>query len=246
MTEETKAAATSSEGPASAVEAPAMVTLDALDLSALLCSKVCHDVISPVGAIVNGLEMLEDEKDPAMREMTLDLVKRSSNTASSRLQFCRIAYGAAGSAGAAIDTGDAEKMARGVIEDDKTKLVWNGARVLLAKNKVKVLLNICQMAAAAIPRGGVVEASIEGAEETTTLTAKATGTYLRLAKHVTELLAGRPESGTVDAHGIQAYYAGLVARASGMDVQVTQGEGVVTIVAKPVAQDAAKESEAQV
>jgi histidine phosphotransferase ChpT len=215
-----------------------LLTLDSLDLSALLCSKVCHDVISPVGAIVNGLEMLEDEKDPSMREMTLDMVKRSSATASARLQFCRIAYGAAGSAGAAIDTGDAEKMARGVIEDDKTKLVWNATRVLLAKNKVKVLLNLCQMAAAAIPRGGVVEATITGEGETAALSVKASGAYLRLAKHATELLAGRPESGSVDAHGIQAYYAGLVARASGLEVKVTQEDGAVLLSATPASDPA--------
>ena len=85
------------------------VSLDALDLAALLCSRVCHDVISPVGAIVNGLEVLEDEKDAEMRGFAVDLIKKSANTASARLQFCRLAFGAAGSAGASIDTGDAER-----------------------------------------------------------------------------------------------------------------------------------------
>ena len=74
----------------------AMVTLDPLDLAALLCSRVCHDVISPVGAIVNGLEVLEDENDPAMRDFTLDLIRKSARQASARLQFARLAFGAAG------------------------------------------------------------------------------------------------------------------------------------------------------
>ncbi|MCB1545033.1 MAG: histidine phosphotransferase, partial [Rhodoblastus sp.] len=95
-------------------------SLAPLDLAALLCSRVCHDVISPVGAIVNGLEVLEDEKDPDMRTFALDLIKKSARTASARLQFCRLAFGAAGSAGAAIDTGDAENVARGLIADDRT------------------------------------------------------------------------------------------------------------------------------
>ena len=80
--------------------------LDALDLAALLCSRVCHDVISPVGAIVNGLEVLEDEKDADMRAFATELIKKSAKTASARLQFCRLAFGAAGSAGASIDTGE--------------------------------------------------------------------------------------------------------------------------------------------
>ena len=72
--------------------------IEALDLAALLCSRVCHDLISPVGAIVNGLEVLEEEKDEATKEFALDLIKSSAGTASKKLQFCRIAFGAAGSA----------------------------------------------------------------------------------------------------------------------------------------------------
>ena len=94
------------------------IALESLDLAALLCSRVCHDVISPVGAIVNGLEVLEDEKDADMRAFALELIKKSATTASARLQFCRLAFGAAGSAGASIDTGDAESVTRGLIGND--------------------------------------------------------------------------------------------------------------------------------
>src|SRR5437588_7635535 len=96
----------------------AAVAVDALDLAALLCSRVCHDLISPTGAIVNGLEVLEDGSDEETKTFALDLIKKSAKTASSRLQFCRLAFGAAGSVGAEIDLGDAEAMARGFIEDD--------------------------------------------------------------------------------------------------------------------------------
>lgn len=213
----------------------ALLQLDSLDLAALLCSKVCHDVISPVGAIVNGMEMLESEKDPETRNFALDLVRKSAASASARLQFCRLAYGAAGSAGASIDTGDAEKVARGLIEDEKTKIVWNAARVLLPKNKVKLVLNMCQIAAAAIPRGGLLEVTIAGEGDAARLSVRGSGAYFRLNAHVAELLAGQPASGTVDAHGIQAFYAGLVARACGMSIEVKPEEGAVTIVAAPEA-----------
>src|SRR6201982_1533353 len=96
------------------------ITLEALDLAALLCSRVCHDLISPVGAVVNGLEVLEEGKDEETRTFAMDLIKKSSQTASARLQFCRLAFGAAGSAGAAIDLGDAQGVARGFLEDGKT------------------------------------------------------------------------------------------------------------------------------
>src|SRR5215831_9025508 len=86
---------------------------DALELAALLCSRVCHDLISPVGAIVNGLEVLDDNPKPEDRDFALDLIRKSAKTASARLQFCRLAFGAAGSSGAQIDLGDALNIPRG-------------------------------------------------------------------------------------------------------------------------------------
>src|SRR5438034_6062722 len=118
------------------------ITLDALDLAALLCSRVCHDLISPAGAIVNGLEVLEESKDEETKTFALDLIKKSARTASARLQFCRLAFGAAGSASAQIDLGDAQVMAHAFLEDGKTALVWNLPRALLPKNRVKLLLNM--------------------------------------------------------------------------------------------------------
>ena len=208
-----------------------LVSLDPLDLAALLCSRVCHDVISPVGAIVNGLEVLDDEKDEEMRQFAVDLIKRSANTASARLQFCRLAFGAAGSAGASIDTGDAEKVVRGLMEDEKTKITWDVPRVLMPKNKVKLVLNLCLIAQAAIPRGGEIIVSIIG-DDGASIHVDAKGPNAKLAHHVPALLAGAPENGSVDAHGIQPFYAGLVARESGMSVGVDIAPDHVTIGAR--------------
>jgi histidine phosphotransferase ChpT len=141
------------------------VTLDSLDLAALLCSRVCHDVISPVGAIVNGLEVLEDENDASMRDFALDLIRKSARQASARLQFARLAFGAAGSAGASIDLGDAEQVARGMFQDDKVTLSWSAPRALLPKNRVKLLLNLLVIATNAVPRGGTIDVKVTGDAE---------------------------------------------------------------------------------
>src|SRR5439155_9683550 len=129
-------------------------SLEMLDLAALLCSRVCHDLISPVGAVINGLEVFEDDNDQETKTFALDLIKKSAHQASARLQFCRLAFGAAGSAGASIDLGDAQGVARGFMEDGKTKLAWNLPRELLPKNRVKLLLNLMVLAGQTIPRGG--------------------------------------------------------------------------------------------
>ena len=199
--------------------------IEALDLAALLCSRVCHDLISPVGAIVNGLEVLEEEKDEATKEFALDLIKSSAGTASKKLQFCRIAFGAAGSAGAQIDLGDAEAISRGFLEDEKTKLAWNLPRALLQKNRVKLLLNMLAIAGQAIPRGGSLTVDPIGAGET--MGFKVTAANAKVPPAVSSLLGGETAEG-LDAHRIQPFYAGLLARACGVKAAIAMdGEKVV-------------------
>jgi histidine phosphotransferase ChpT len=200
---------------------------DTLELAALLCSRVCHDLISPVGAIVNGLEVLDDNPKPDDREFALDLIRKSAKTASARLQFCRLAFGAAGSAGAQIDLGDAQAMARGHIEDGKTSIVWNLPHVLLPKNRVKLLLNMMVIAQQTIPRGGVLTVDATGEGETMGFRITATGLNARLPQNIADLLS--PSQGaSVDAHAVQPYYTRLLAQACGLKVTLAlEGEAVV-------------------
>jgi len=201
--------------------------LDALDLAALLCSRVCHDLISPVGAIVNGLEVLDEESDEETKTFALDLIRKSARTASARLQFCRIAFGAAGSVGAELDLGDAENIARGFIEDDKTKLVWNLPRVLLPKNRVKLLLNMLIAAGQAIPRGGTLTVDATGSADAMGFRISAAGLNTRVPQALPPLLAGGT-SGPIDAHAIQPHYTGLLAANCGLAVvMAAEGDTVV-------------------
>lgn len=208
------------------------VTLDSLDLTALVCSRVCHDVISPVGAIVNGLEVLADEKDESMKEVALDLIRKSATQASARLQFARLAFGAAGSAGAQIDLGDAAEVAKGFLEDDRLKLEWHLPRALLPKNRVKLLLNLLMIASTAIPRGGLLKVDPVGEGEAMGFRLNAEGPNSRVPPHVESLLAGTPEQ-TLDAHHIQPFYAGMIARAAGFAVTIAQEGAAIVLTAKP-------------
>jgi histidine phosphotransferase ChpT len=208
------------------------VTLEALDLAALLCSRVCHDLISPSGAIVNGLEVLEESNDEETKSFALDLIKKSARTASARLQFCRIAFGAAGSASAQVDLNDAENVARGFIEDEKIKLAWNLPSALLPKNRVKLLLNMILVAAQSIPRGGIVAVEGDGPPEAMTFKIAARGLNARIPQAVPALLAGNPENGAVDAHAIQPFYTGLLGRASGLTVSIEADGDAIMVAAR--------------
>jgi histidine phosphotransferase ChpT len=199
------------------------ITIGALDLAALLCSRVCHDLISPVGAIVNGLEVLDEDKDEETKTFALDLIKKSAHQASAKLQFCRLAFGAAGSAGAQIELGDAEKAARGLIEDGKTTIAWNLPRELVAKNRAKLLLNMLVVAVGTIPRGGTLTVEPAGMG----FRVMASGLNARLAPATAELLGGSPAH-SVDAHVIQPLYTGILARDCGLTVTAAvEGDGVM-------------------
>jgi histidine phosphotransferase ChpT len=189
--------------------------LSAADLAALLCSKVCHDIISPVGAINNGLELLDEG---GADEDAMNLIKQSARTASARLQFARIAFGAAGSAGVQIDTGDAQSVATQYMRGEKAEFSWEGNRVLLPKNKVKLILNLILVANAAIPRGGKLAVKLEEPETNFRLSVKVSGPMLRVPPKFLELHSEGKPSEPIDAHSIQAYYTLLLASESKMEI----------------------------
>ncbi len=205
--------------------------LSDLDLAALLCSKVCHDVISPVGAIANGLEVLEDEKDAEMREIAMDLVRRSSRQASAKLQFCRIAFGAAGSAGSSIDTGDAEDVAKKFIGEDKVELEWAIPREIRPKNQVKLMLNMVMLAISSIPRGGKITMDVSGSGG---LTARAEGKNAKVPEKTLTMLEGDAQQDAMDARLAQVYYTLRLAKDCNLDISAEDtGEDSVTYSAMP-------------
>ena len=196
---------------------PEILTLSAPELAALLCSRVCHDIISPVGAINNGLELLDEggADEDAMR-----LIRSSARNASARLQFARIAFGAAGSAGMQIDTGDAESVAIAFLANEKPEFEWRGGRALLPKNKVKLLLNMILVANAAIPRGGKLTVELQDLETAPRFTLTAKGPMVRVPARFLEMHSGVKSEDPVDAHAVQPYYTLLLAREAGMTISI--------------------------
>jgi histidine phosphotransferase ChpT len=202
-----------------------------LELAALVSSRICHDVINPVSAISNGLEMLGDEPDQAMRDAAMDLIRKSAAQASAKLQFARLAFGAAGSAGAEIDLRDAERVARDFVSGSgKHQVNWQGPAVTLPKNKVKLLLNLVALGVIALPRGGTINVTISGTPPAVSFTVCAKGDAARLTDQVRSLLSGT-NGVAVDAHSIQPYYARRVAAAAGMIVTADARDGEVELKA---------------
>lgn len=205
-----------------------MQALSDLELAALLCSRVCHDVISPVGAIANGLEILADETDEEMRVLAFDLVRRSAAQASAKLQFCRLAFGAAGAAGSTLDLGEAGQIARLFIGEEKVRLEWSMPPESRDKVQVKLVLNLMLMGISAIPRGGVVNVGEDGAD----LVVTANGDGAKLPEASQRMLAGDIAAADIDARLVQVYYARRLADQAGYGIGCEAGSGAVVITAR--------------
>ncbi len=209
------------------------LTLAGPDLAALLCSRVCHDIISPVGAINNGLELLDEGGADAD---AMDLIRTSALNASVRLKFARLAFGASGSVGASIDTGEAEKAVIDYVSaDKKTEVRWSGPRAIIPKNQVKLLLNLFLVAYGAIPRGEI-DVTVETPETDPKFRLVCKGRMVRVPPKFLEIYSGDMEE-AVDAHSIQPYYTVLLADEAGLVLSCSANADEVVFTAQRATAD---------
>lgn len=205
-----------------------------LEIAALISSKICHDVIGPVGAIYNGLEILDEDDDIEAKTYALDVIRNVTEQASARLQFARFAFGAAGSAGALIDLSTAEQITRGLIGHGKHKLAWRGMAGYMAKDKVKLLLNLVASAITALPRGGEIDVSMGGTIEIPSFLIRCRGTGARPPQYLTDFIVGQ-QPPPLDAMSIQAYYTWRLAGSASMRLEILKDGADILLSAKPAA-----------
>lgn len=205
--------------------------LPPLELAALLASRICHDVISPVGALANGLEVLDEDQAGEMRDFAMELINNSAKSAAARLKFSRLAFGASGSSSAAIDTGDAEEVVGLYMAGEKAQLTWSGERSIMPKNKVKLLLNLVLIALGAIPRGGFIKVFIDGQGDTATFSLRCTGVKARVPPDYSRMLLGEFDQ-EVTAHVVQPYYTILLAQETGLDLSASMDGDDVVLTAR--------------
>ncbi len=203
--------------------------LSDLDLAALVASKICHDAIGPMTAIGFGLDVLdEDEDDEEQREGARSMIRNGVSTITSKLQFSRLAFGAAGSSGFEIDLQDAQAVARNYVEsDNKHTVEWNCTIATLPKNHVKLLLNLVAIAMGTVPRGGTITINIDGDKGRPAFVIKTSGPKARVPAGIVDLVNCSPAE-EVDARSIQPYFAGRVAIETGAKISITMdGEDVL-------------------
>jgi histidine phosphotransferase ChpT len=203
-----------------------------LELAALISSKICHDVIGPVGAIHNGLEILDEDDNAEAKSYALEVIRNVTEQASARLQFARFAFGAAGSAGAMIDLATAEQITRGFIGRGKHKLNWNCPAGQMAKDRVKLLLNMVAGALTALPRGGELTVEVHGPMDTASFQIRCRGISARPPQYLVDFVGdARPTQ--LDALTIQAYYTWRLAGTCGMHLEILKDCSDIVLRARP-------------
>ena len=190
--------------------------MNAIDLASLLCSRLCHDLLSPVGALNNGLELMADEQDPEMRERCLELLAESAKASANKLKFFRLAFGAAGGFGDTIDTREAKAALEGLFGADKrVELGWMVEHDALPKGAVKLLLNLALIAGDALVRGGRLDVGAEG-NGGLELVIRAEGPRILLDPALRETIVKGSSGGTVEPRAAGAWLAHeLAAQAKG-------------------------------
>ncbi|PEQ14761.1 histidine phosphotransferase [Novosphingobium sp. PC22D] len=153
-----------------------MTTTSSLELASLLCSRLCHDMLSPVGALSNGLELLADEKDPEMRKRCFELLEQSARISADKLKFFRLAFGAAGGFGDLVPVTEARLLVDALVaENDRLTLNWELGSSSLPKHAIKTLLNFALIGIDALPRGGTLDLAAEQRDRVSEIVVRAAG-----------------------------------------------------------------------
>ncbi len=218
------------EAPKSRAES---LAVQPAELAAYLAARMCHDFISPASAIASGLDLLDDPSAQDMREEAMGLIAASSKKLADLLAFCRVAFGASASA-ETIDVRDLVKLAQGAFAHMRATLEWAVGAPAVNKPAARALLNLAQMAGAALPTGGhaVVRAVQEG--QSLAVAIEATGPRARLRPEVLAGLQGHGPGEGLHGHWVQAYYVHLlVGDAGGRVFADVQEEKVVFAATLP-------------
>jgi histidine phosphotransferase ChpT len=205
--------------------------MNAVDLASLLCSRLCHDLMSPVGALNNGIELLADEQDESMRDKCLELLADSARASANKLKFFRLAFGAAGGFGESVDTHEAQAALEGVFGPERRiELGWEVSDGKLPKGAVKLLLNLALLAGDALVRGGRLDVGAESADDKIELVIRGEGPRILLDPVRRETLATGGSGGVVEPRAAGAWLAHSLAGEAGGTIQLSDPASDVLLI----------------
>jgi histidine phosphotransferase ChpT len=192
--------------------------LDDLNLTAFMSSKICHDLVGPVGAISNGLELLEEETDEETRRYAFELIQFSASVARARLEFARLAFGSSSALGSQVDLAHAGNIVRAFVEEGKHKLHWNTFAGGIEKTKLRLLLTVLTVSMTAVPAGGDIRVAVTGSDAAPRFEIRCSGRGARIPEGIDDMFRGK--AADIDPRSIVGYYALRLAQSSGISLTV--------------------------
>ena len=206
--------------------------MEEIRLAALLCSRLCHDLIGPIGAVSNGVEILYEENDPAVHDQALDLMAMSAGEAARRIEYYRVAFGAAAGRGVDVEVNDLRRIAEALFERGRVSLEWPETSNAVQRLDIeggKLALNLILLAASALPRGGTALVELQESEESLDLVVSATGQRAGLDEDVLAALRPHAEGTSIEPQTAQPYLAARLAERLGGNIEVVAAEGRVDV-----------------
>ncbi|MGN6848001.1 MAG: histidine phosphotransferase family protein [Sphingomicrobium sp.] len=205
--------------------------MNSVDLASLLCSRLCHDLMSPVGALNNGIELLADETDPEMREKCLELLAESARASANKLKFFRLAFGAGGGFGEEIDTHEAEVALEGLFgAERRIELGWMVGDNKLPKQAIKLLLNLALLGGDALVRGGRLDVGAERGDGEIELAVRAEGPRILLDPALRETLETGGGDGPIEPRAAAAWLAYNLAGDTGGSIRLSDVSSPVLMI----------------
>jgi histidine phosphotransferase ChpT len=200
------------------------------DLAALLCSRLCHDMLSPVGALSNGLELLRDERDPEMRHRCMELLEQSARISADKLKFFRLAYGAAGGFGDTVPSEEPRELVEALVGGNgRVAFDWAVANEALPKAAVKVLLNLAAIGLDALPRGGELQVGAEQRDGATEIAVRAAGAKVAFDPAIGHALDGTLPDEELSGRTAPAHLIRLIAEEHGGGLQYALADGALVM-----------------
>jgi histidine phosphotransferase ChpT len=216
------------DASALAPTAPAKGSVPQAELAAHMSGRLCHDLISPVSAIVSGLDLLEDPSAQDMREDAMNLIEQSARKLAAALSFARVAYGSSASA-ETFDPRDLEVLTRAVFGHVRSELDWAVASPRLDKPTARALLNLAQLGATALPTGGTARVTVESEDGAVVVKLAAQGPRARLRPEAQQGLRGEPMTEGLPGQWVQPYYLHALVTDAGGRLESELGEDLVTV-----------------
>ncbi|TCD02035.1 histidine phosphotransferase [Erythrobacteraceae bacterium CFH 75059] len=193
---------------------------DAIELAAMLCSRLCHDLLSPIGALNNGLELLAEERDPAMRARCIELLEQSARTSADKLKFFRLAFGAAGGFNESVPVEEPRALIEALAgSNSRVTLHWALTSSALLKDAVKVMLNLAQIGLEALVRGGTLDIGAEISDGQSEIVVRATGSRIAFDEEIGRALEGALDDAGLSSRTAAAHMLALLAEAKGGSLQ---------------------------